>query len=145
MIKRNCNPKEEPVELFEIISDVYTAEKPGKKEKETARKAAVRLRRVLSENKAGYWAITKNYPNMRQPDVDRLVTIATKIAPNPSCGKLTKRSSRKNPITTMNRTGEVTVKHNGNKVIFDGVDAKSVINLIKNKYPDNSELQNVLG
>ena len=141
MIKRN--PKHKVVELFETITDAYVGRKPNKQQKEEARKAAVKLRRELSENKDLYWTITKSYFNIRKPAVDRLVTLATKISPNPSTKK--SKVSKRNPVTVLNRTGEVTIKYNGNKIIFDGKDAKSVINLVKGEYTDNSELQNVLG
>lgn len=142
MINRKQNP-EEAVDLYETIADIYTAKKPSKSDKEKARRAAVKLRKLLSDNDFSYWTIRKKYVNMRKPDIDKLVTIATKIAPNPSYKSKSVKS--KNPVRTLNRTGEVILKYKGNKIVFDGKDADSVLKLVKKEYSDNSELQNVLG
>lgn len=137
MLKRNRNPDtitdKEILDLYKTISS---------KDKSEARKAAQSLKRILSDNKFHYWTIIKKYTNLRQPDIDVVIQRAILIPAkrNPSTKK-----AKRNPVTVLNRTGEVTIKYNGNKIIFDGNDAKSVIKLVKSEYSDNSELQNVLG
>lgn len=138
MLKRNRNPDnitdKEILDLYKTISD---------KDKSKARKAAQSLRKILSDNKFHYWTISKKYTNLRQPDIDVVIQRAISIPAKRNPSK--KLSKSRNPVTVLNRTGEVTIKYNGNKIIFDGKDAKSVINLVKSEYTDNSELQNVLG
>lgn len=147
MIKRNPETVTE-----EKIIDLYKKAASDKKsDKIEARRAAQQLRKALSDNKFHYWTIIRKYTNLRQPDIDFVIQKAISLTPqkNPRLSKITKTKSKtkakRNPITTLNRTGEVVLKYKGNKVIFDGKDANDILDVIRNEYSDNSDLQTVLG
>lgn len=147
MIKRNP----ETVSEGKILELYKKAASDKKSDKMEARRAAQQLRLALSNDKSGYWTIIRKYTNLRQPDIDFVIQKAISLTPqrNPKSSKITKTKSKtkakRNPITTLNRTGEVVLKYKGSKVIFDGKDANDILDVIRNEYSDNSDLQTVLG
>lgn len=147
MIKRNP----ETVSEGKILELYKKAASDKKSDKIEARRAAQQLRLALSNDKSGYWTIIRKYTNLRQPDIDFVIQKAISLTPqrNPKSSKVVKTKSKakakRNPITTLNRTGEVVLKYKGSKVIFDGKDANDILDVIRNEYSDNSDLQTVLG